>query len=51
VLEKGLAREASEVARRPRFAAGEMGLDIYHMREGLADAGLVYVERIEDLEP
>lgn len=36
------ARMASEEARRPRFAAGELGLDIYDMRQRLADKGLKY---------
>ena len=50
VLEKALAREANEAEKRPRFAAGEMGLDIYGMRQPLRDAGLRYVDRIEDLD-
>jgi 4-hydroxy-4-methyl-2-oxoglutarate aldolase len=29
---------------RARLQAGELGLDIYGMRERLADKGLVYVE-------
>jgi 4-hydroxy-4-methyl-2-oxoglutarate aldolase len=47
VLEKGLAREANETAKRARLAAGELGLDIYNMREALAAKGLVY----EDYDP
>lgn len=42
VLDKARAREASEEAKRKRLAAGELGLDIYDMRDKLAALGLRY---------
>jgi 4-hydroxy-4-methyl-2-oxoglutarate aldolase len=42
VLQACAAREARESAVRKRLAAGELGLDVYQMREALAAKGLNY---------
>jgi 4-hydroxy-4-methyl-2-oxoglutarate aldolase len=42
VLAKSLEREAREAQVRDRLRKGELGLDIYAMRERLAAKGLVY---------
>lgn len=44
VLAASTAREAKEAKVRERLQAGELGLDIYSMRERLAARGLVYRE-------
>ncbi len=44
VLEASKARFAKEAETRKRLAAGELGLDIYGMREKLKAAGLKYTD-------
>lgn len=43
-------RVAKENATRARLQKGELGIDIYGMRERLAEKGLVYVDTIDMLE-
>jgi 4-hydroxy-4-methyl-2-oxoglutarate aldolase len=44
VADGAQAREQKEVATRKRLAAGELGLDIYGMRDALAKAGFKYID-------
>jgi 4-hydroxy-4-methyl-2-oxoglutarate aldolase len=44
VLDKAKRRVANEEEKRFRFEAGELGLDIYNMRDRLADKGLRWVD-------
>jgi 4-hydroxy-4-methyl-2-oxoglutarate aldolase len=48
VLEQSAAREAKEAQTRTRLQAGELGLDIYKMRERLAERGLKYIDQGPD---
>jgi 4-hydroxy-4-methyl-2-oxoglutarate aldolase len=48
VAAKAQTRHDNEDGKRKRLASGELGLDMYKMREGLEKAGLRYVDNIED---
>lgn len=45
VLAKSIAREANEAEKRARFESGELGLDVYNMRQRLAEKGLTYIDQ------
>ncbi|BFM06868.1 4-carboxy-4-hydroxy-2-oxoadipate aldolase/oxaloacetate decarboxylase [Halioxenophilus aromaticivorans] len=49
VHEKVKAREANEEAKRARFEAGELGLDIYNMRERLKEKGMRWVKSLDEV--
>ncbi|HET7335416.1 MAG TPA: 4-carboxy-4-hydroxy-2-oxoadipate aldolase/oxaloacetate decarboxylase, partial [Rhizomicrobium sp.] len=48
VLKASIAREEKEAGVRARLKAGELGLDIYKMRERLAERGLKYIDAVKE---
>lgn len=50
VVESSRQRADLEEQKRLRLAAGELGLDIYAMRERLAEKGLKYYDTLKQLE-
>lgn len=51
VADKGRRREEDEAVKRERFTSGELGIDMYDMHDSLREAGLVYVNSGDDLDP
>lgn len=50
VAEGGLKRQECETEKRERLCAGELGIDLYNMRPKLEQAGLIYLDTLDDLE-
>ncbi len=50
VLAASRQRANNETDKRERLARGELGLDIYKMRPKLAQAGLVYLDTLDDYD-
>jgi 4-hydroxy-4-methyl-2-oxoglutarate aldolase len=46
VLAAGRAREAAEVSKRARLAAGELGVDLYDLRGLMASLGITHVDSV-----
>ncbi len=50
VAQKGIERSANEESKRARLQAGELSLDMYEMRQALSDAGLEYVDSVDEID-
>jgi 4-hydroxy-4-methyl-2-oxoglutarate aldolase len=50
VLTAAKQREENEHGKRKKLAEGILGLDMYNMRPTLKEAGLVYLDKLDDLE-
>ena len=48
VVAKGEKRLADETGKRAKLSSGVLGLDMYNMREPLKQAGLIYVDELDD---
>ncbi len=48
IAAKAAEREALEAGKRAKLASGVLGVDMYNMRPGLAEKGLVYLDQTVD---
>lgn len=48
IAAKAAEREALEAGKREKLASGVLGVDMYNMRPGLAEKGLVYLDQTID---
>lgn len=50
IIEKADKRTSDETAKREKLASGILGLDMYNMRPALEQAGLRYVDSLDELK-